>query len=92
MNAASLVQLAAARGIDLAHIAGIASNTEGIARERVRTADERESGMSIMLTVRGRETRGHRRPGWSHAELGQGCQRAWRGAMARGVVFLRRQP
>jgi hypothetical protein len=75
LNAASLVQLAAARGIDLAHVAGVSSNLDGAARKRARTDVERELGIpDVRETVKGRETRGHRPPAWGVAELGQAAQ------------------
>jgi hypothetical protein len=70
LNGAALVQLATAHGIDLVHVAGVASNMEGIARERPRNDIEREMGIGVRLTARGRETR-TRRPGMGFAELGQ---------------------
>jgi hypothetical protein len=75
LNAAGLVQLAAAKGIDLKGVAGRSSDTRGIARERRRTRDEREQGIEVVpQTVRGRESRGMRRPDWSAAELGQAAK------------------
>jgi hypothetical protein len=72
MNAAALVQFASARGIDLQHVAGVASNLEGIARERKLTAIERKLGITdVRETATGRETRGAGRAGWGLAELGQ---------------------
>lgn len=74
VNAAGLLQLAAARGIDLNHVAGVASNVDGITSRRPRTALERKLGIDVRETASGRETRGHRRPAWGHAELGQAAQ------------------
>jgi hypothetical protein len=72
LNAAQLVGLAQARGIDLSHVAGVASNVDGIAQERSLTLDEKKLGIrDVRLTVRGRETRSARRPSWSAAELSQ---------------------
>jgi hypothetical protein len=71
LNAAGLLQLATARGIDLNHIAGVASNIDGIAKKRERTEIERKLGIpDVRETASGRETR-TRRAGWGLAELGQ---------------------
>jgi hypothetical protein len=74
LNSAALVQLAAARGIDLQHVAGVASNFNGIARPRPQTDFEREHGIAVSQTVRGRETRVRKPATWSHAELGQAAK------------------
>lgn len=75
MNAAGLVQLAAARGIDLNHVAGVASNIDGVARKRVRTDVERKAGIpQVRETARGRETRTYRQPAWTIADLGQAAK------------------
>jgi len=75
LNAAGLVQLAAARGIDLAHIAGVASNLDGVAKKRARTEIERKLGIpDVRETASGRETRTYRRPSFGVAELGQAAQ------------------
>lgn len=71
MDAADLIQLAQARGIDLKFIAGVASNTHGAARKRARTEDEIDLGLPIRESVQGRQTRTYRRPSWTVAELGQ---------------------
>lgn len=72
IGGAELVQLAAAHGIDLKGVAGASSNLEGFARERRLTRAERKLGITeVSETVKGRETRGHRRPNYSFAELGQ---------------------
>jgi hypothetical protein len=67
--------LATARGIDLQHVAGVSSNVDGIAKKRARTEIERKLGIpDVRETVKGRETRGHRRPAFGVAELGQAAQ------------------
>jgi hypothetical protein len=71
LNAASLVRFAAARGIDLTHVAGASSNVDGIARERARTDVEIEIGIQVRETAKGRETRTYSHPAWTVAELGQ---------------------
>lgn len=80
MDAASLVKLAAAKGIDLTHVAGVASDLTGIARERRLTAAERKRrnedklSLEIQETVVARESRTYRRPAWSHGELGMAAK------------------
>lgn len=75
MNSATLVQLAAARGIDLQHVAGVASNVDGIARKRTLTAIERRLGIrEVCQTVKGRESRNYRPPAMGIAELGQAAK------------------
>ena len=74
MNAAQLIGLASARGIDLKHIAGVASETGGIARQRARTAVEKKFGVDVPETASGRETRGYRPPAWGVGELGMAAQ------------------
>lgn len=71
MNAADLIQLAQARGIDLKYVAGAASRTDGIARKRQRTKEEIDHGLPLRESVTGRQTRVYRRPSWTVAELGQ---------------------
>lgn len=70
LNAQELVTLAATRGIDLAHVAGNASDTHGIARRRTRTPTERRLGLHVVETAEGAETRSSRAPYYSHAEFG----------------------
>lgn len=70
MNAQELVTLAATRGIDLAHVAGNASDTKGVARRRTRTLTERRLGLHVVESAEGTETRSSRAPYYSHAELG----------------------
>lgn len=65
-----MVALAAAHSIDLGHVAGIASDTHGIAKKRQRTKAERRENIPIRDTVTGRESRIYRRPAWTHADLG----------------------
>ena len=80
MDAASLIKLAAARGIDLNHVAGVASRLDGKAAERRLSAaelkfrKENKLGLDVYETVKGRETRTYRRPNWSGAELGQAAK------------------
>lgn len=80
MDAASLIKLAAAKGIDLNHIAGVASDLSGVAAQRKLTIEEKKyriktgQGLEVSETVRGRESRTYRRPTWSVAELGQAAK------------------
>lgn len=80
MDAASLIKLAAARGIDLNHIAGVASKLDGAAaprrlsRSEVKFRNENKLSLDVHETVKGRESRSYRRPGWSVAELGQAAK------------------
>lgn len=60
MNAARLLALAAAHHVDLQHVAATATETG-------RTAGKGQR----QQTVRGRESRSYRRPGYSIAEIGQ---------------------
>lgn len=77
MDAASLIKLAAAKGIDLSYVGGAASNLEGVAALRKLTPAEKKFrgenklGLDVQETVRGRESRTYRRPDWGGAELGQ---------------------
>lgn len=77
MDATELIQRAAARGIDFVHVAGISSDTDGIARQRKLTPAERKQrgedrlSLEIQETVRGQQTRSYRRAAWTVAELGQ---------------------
>lgn len=72
MRPAELVALYAAHGIDLAHVAGSASDTKGVARKRRMGPEERKraNGRPITETVEGTGTRVMRPRAWSHAELG----------------------
>jgi hypothetical protein len=76
MQAAELVAMCAARGIDLTHVGGNASNIEGAASPRRLTHAERkhrqEEHLSIHVepTARGNGSRVYRRPAYSLAELG----------------------
>lgn len=80
MKAAELVSLAAARGVDLKHVAGNSSNIYGIARTRrltplqIRLCDELKISREVVPTVRGAESHVYRRPMWTAAELGQAAQ------------------
>jgi hypothetical protein len=80
MNAAELISLAGARGVDLTHVGGAASNTHGIAAKRVLTPKERKAAQEahlsceVLPTARGAGSRVYRRPHMSLAELGQAAQ------------------
>jgi hypothetical protein len=80
MDAASLVKLAAARGIDLSHIAGVASDLQGIAKQRkysptvLKSRRERHLNLEVSETGRGRETRTYRQAQWSVADLGMAAK------------------
>jgi hypothetical protein len=80
MDAASLIMLAKARGIDLNHIAGVASNVEGRAAVRKLTAKEIEYrnaeklSLEVCESAKGRESRTYREAAWSVAELGQAAK------------------
>lgn len=63
MQAPELIAMCAAKGIDLTHVGGNASNVNGIA-----AASRRK------LTARGNGSRVYRRPIYSLAELGQAAQ------------------
>jgi len=70
MNAAELVALCDAHGIDFVHVAGSSSNTKGVARKRVRTEVEIEAGIGeVVETSRGKESRTSKPKAWSSAEL-----------------------
>ncbi len=77
MNAAELLCIATAHGINLKYVAGVASKTDGIARKRVLTHLERKArrkeklSMDVDPTASGKGSRTYRRPAWSIAELGQ---------------------
>lgn len=72
MKPADLVALYAAHGIDLEHVAGVASNTDGVARKRRMGKEERKQakGRPIVETADGTSDRIIRPRAWSHAELG----------------------
>jgi len=71
MLAEELIALTSAHGIDLKHVAGISSDTKGVAATRKRTPLERSMGlMEVTPTARGAGSRSSRPPYWSHAELG----------------------
>jgi hypothetical protein len=80
MDAASLLQLAKARGIDFQEVAGTASNLDGIAQKRhltraeIKHRNEIKISLNIQETVRGRQSRTYRHPAWSIAELGQAAR------------------
>jgi hypothetical protein len=80
MDAASLIKLAAARGIDLNHVAGVASRLDGAAAPRKLSATElkyrkeHKFSLDVAETVKGRESRTYRQPGWTIGELGQAAQ------------------
>lgn len=72
MTPAALIAAAQARGVNLSHVGGTASNLDGDAQERRLTRAERKLGFrEVRLTANGSETRAYRRPAVSHAELGQ---------------------
>jgi hypothetical protein len=76
MDAASLVKLAAARGVDLTYVAGVASRLDGAARPRVLSAAELKRrkelkvSLEVAATATGRESRSSMRAAWSVADLG----------------------
>jgi len=70
MLAEELVALAAAHGIDLTHVGGSASKTDGDARKRRRHRAEVDLGIDVPETASGRHSRVYRRPSWSLQELG----------------------
>jgi hypothetical protein len=80
MDAASLIQLAKARGVDLSYIGGVASNLDGVAgarrltRKELKFRNENKLSLDVHETVKGRESRTYRRPSWSGAELGQAAK------------------
>ncbi|HEY6925975.1 MAG TPA: hypothetical protein VI653_21015 [Steroidobacteraceae bacterium] len=81
MKAAELISLAStARGIDLKHVAGNASNVHGVARTRrltalqIRLCDELKISREVAPTVQGAGSHVYRRPMWTAAELGQAAQ------------------
>lgn len=76
MQAAELISMCAARGIDLSHVGGSSSNTDGVAAPRRLTATERKQrekehrSVTVEVTASGHGTRVYRRPTYSLAELG----------------------
>jgi hypothetical protein len=80
MDAASLIQLAKAKGIDFTEVAGAASDLDGIAQKRrltraeIKHRNEMKLSLDVEETVRGRQSRVYRRPAWSTAELGQAAK------------------
>lgn len=80
MNAADLVALCDAHGIDFVHVAGSSNNLKGIAGTRRRVTVEIETGVTedsrkkqritAPDTATGKETRTPRPKAWSHVELG----------------------
>jgi hypothetical protein len=80
MEITVVIKAATAKGIDLSHIGGIASNLDGIAARRKLTRAEIKSrredklGLDVRDTVRGRESRTYRQPAWTVAELGRAAQ------------------
>ena len=69
MHAQTLLLLAAARGVDLSHVGGTSSKTDGTAARRRRTHEERELGVEVVESALGRGSRVYRRPTWTHQEL-----------------------
>jgi hypothetical protein len=71
----TLITLVNARGIDLQHVAGNASNTHGIAKKRrlsaqeIKLRKELKLALSIEPTVQGANTRSSRAPRLPQAEL-----------------------
>lgn len=80
MKAAELISLCTAHGISLPDVAGSASNTHGIAKQRVMNGKERKAAQEAHLscevvpTARGAGSRVYRRPHLSLAELGQAAK------------------
>ena len=74
MNAADLITLATAHGVDLSRVVANASNTKGVAAKRKRSEYERRQGIEVVETARGRETKSIRRSRFSHAELSMAAQ------------------
>lgn len=76
MQAAEFIAMCAARGIDLSHVGGNASNTDGVAAPRRLTPKEREHRqkehlpLRVEINARGNGTRVYRRPMYSLSELG----------------------
>lgn len=69
-----------AHGISLPEVAGSASNTHGLAKQRVMSGKERKAAQEAHLScevvpsARGAGSRVYRRPQWSLAELGQAAK------------------
>lgn len=74
MQAADLIALATAHGIDLSHVGGSGNKTDGDAKPRKRTKREVELGIEVPQTARGVGSRIYRRPQWSVAEMGQAAK------------------
>jgi hypothetical protein len=74
MLAHDLIALCTAKGVDLSHVGGSASDTKGLARPRKRTRREVELGIDVAPTAKGPGSRIYRRPTWSLAELGQAAK------------------
>lgn len=71
MNAKELVALCSAHGINFVHVAGSASNTDGIAGTRSLRRIEIEAGITeVRETCQGKESRVAKQPEFSQAELG----------------------
>jgi hypothetical protein len=76
LTANDLFCLATAKGVDLSHVGGTASDTQGDAAPRRLSRDEREYreknhlGMEVLETVKGNGTRVYRRPAYQHTDLG----------------------
>jgi len=78
MKTEDLLNLGNYQKLDFVLIGGTASRTDGIARLRAPTREERRSGLGVRLTVESAQTRTYRRPLMSHQELGAalaGCRR-----------------
>lgn len=73
----ALITLVNARGIDLRHVAGNSSNTEGIARRRrlsqaeMKLRRELKVALEVNDTAKGASSRVSRPPMWAHPELAQ---------------------
>ena len=80
MQAPELIAMCAARGIDLSHVGGTSSNTEGVAAPRRLTPKERKQreeqhlSLKVEITANGHGTRVYRRPHYSLSELGIAAQ------------------
>lgn len=74
VNAQDLLSLGTARGVDMSHVGGSATDTKGQARRRRRTDQEKRLGLMVIDTAAGRDSRSYRRRQWSHAELGMAAQ------------------
>lgn len=77
MKTAELLALTASTHVDLSHVGATASNTRGIAAQRVLTRverqrrQERHEGIEVVPSAKGPETRSYRRPRFAIAECGQ---------------------